>query len=179
MRRGFESLRAHSVGATSATSGERRAITGFDADDLRFMDLALAEAEQAAAAGEVPVGAVIVQEGRVIGRGRNRRETLADPTAHAEIEAIRRAAEHAGNWRLDNATIYVTLEPCAMCAGAIVLARIARVVFASWDPKAGACGSLFNIVADPRLNHRCRVLAGVRREQAQAQLQAFFRRLRA
>ena len=142
------------------------------------MRQALAEAEAAAAAGDVPVGAVAVFKGSVVGRGRNARETTNDPTAHAEIAALRRAAEALGRWRLSGVTLYVTLEPCSMCAGAVVLARIDRLVYGATDPKAGAAGSLFNIVDDPRLNHRIPVTAGVLEPEASTQLRSFFERKR-
>jgi len=147
-------------------------------DDHVFMGLALDEARAAASAGEVPVGAVVVaRDGRVIGRGHNRVLALGDPTAHAECLAIREAAAATGG-RLEGATLYVTLEPCPMCAGAAVLARLSRVVFGCDDPKSGAGRSLFTILCDPRLNHRCRVSHGVRAEEAAALLAEFFRALR-
>lgn len=145
------------------------------ATDAEWMDAALAEAAAAGCAGEVPVGALIVRDGRVIGRSHNRREELADPTAHAEILALRAAAAATGAWRLDGATMYVTLEPCPMCAGALVLARVARLVYGAADPKAGAAGTLYDIVRDQRLNHRLQVTAGVRAEACSEQLRAFFR----
>jgi len=142
------------------------------------MDEAFALAEEAEADGEIPVGAVVVdREGRVIGRGRNRRES-GDPLGHAEICAIREAAASIEGWRLDGTTMYVTLEPCAMCAGALVNARIERLVFAAHDPKAGFCGSLGNLVQDPRLNHRLSVEGGFMEERSRALLQRFFRELR-
>jgi tRNA(adenine34) deaminase len=143
------------------------------------MALALEEARQAAARGEVPVGAIVVHDGRVIGEGHNLTQTLNDPSAHAEMMAIRVAAERLGHWRLLDCTLYVTLEPCAMCAGAIVLARIPRLVFGAWDSKAGMCGSLENLVQDPRLNHRVALTAGVRETESAALLRDFFRRRRA
>jgi len=142
------------------------------------MAVALREAEVAAADGEVPVGAVIVSDGRVIARAHNMREKLHDPTAHAEMIAITQAAEALGSWRLGDVDVYVTLEPCAMCAGALVLARVARLVFGAWDPKAGACGTLYNIVKDERLNHQLEVTGGVLEEEAGALLQDFFRKKR-
>jgi tRNA(adenine34) deaminase len=148
------------------------------AADERFMKRAWAEARAAEDAGDVPVGCIVVREGRVVGRGRNQRELLQDPTAHAEILAITGAAAEAGSWRLDGCTLYVTLEPCAMCAGAIVLARIPRVVFGAHDPKAGACGSLMNLVQDPRLNHRAELVAGVHAAPCADLLRQFFARLR-
>ena len=136
---------------------------------------ALRLARAAEEAGEVPVGAAIVLDGRVIGEGSNRTIRDADPTAHAEVVAIRAAAATMGDWRLIGCTLYVTLEPCAMCAGAIVLARIPRVVFATADPKAGMGGSLDNLLEDERLNHRCEVTRGVRADEASALLKSFFR----
>ena len=142
------------------------------------MEEALALAEQAAAEGEIPVGAVVVDsEGRVIGRGRNHRES-GDPLGHAELIAIAEAAKAAGGWRLEGTTMVVTLEPCAMCAGALVNARVGRLIFGAWDPKAGFCGSLGNLVQDPRLNHRLEVVGGFEEERARALLQRFFQQLR-
>ena len=143
-------------------------------DDERFMREALAFARIAFSEKEVPVGAVVVREGRMIGRGRNRRENLADPTHHAEVEAIREAAAAVGNWRLEGATLYATVEPCPMCAGAAVNARVARVVFGCPDPKAGYCGTLGNIPQDPRLNHRCEVAGGVLAGEAADLMRLFF-----
>ena len=139
------------------------------------MEEALAFARIAYAEQEVPIGAVVTREGRLLGRGRNRRERLADPTHHAEVEAIREAAREAGTWRLDGATLYATVEPCPMCAGAAVNARIARVVFGCPDPKAGYCGTLGDVPRDPRLNHRCEVEGGLLGEESAALLQQFFR----
>ena len=135
---------------------------------------ALASARRALTHGDVPVGAVVVKDGVVIARGRNAREKDGDPTAHAEILAIRKAAKKLGSWRLDGCTLYVTLEPCAMCAGALVLARVDRLVFGAADPKAGFAGSLGDLVRDARLNHRLEVTAGVRAEDASALLRSFF-----
>ncbi len=143
-----------------------------------FMEEALAEAEKAAAMGEVPVGAVIVQNDQIIARGHNRTETDRDPTAHAEMIAIRQAAKTLGGWRLPDCTMYVTLEPCSMCAGAIVWSRIERLVIGTEDPKAGACGSVFNIPQDERLNHRVEVERGLMREECSALMRSFFRDLR-
>ncbi len=138
------------------------------------MRLALAEAEAAAEHGDVPIGAVIVRGGEVIAAAGNERELRADPTAHAEILALRAAAAALGGWRLPDSTLYVTLEPCAMCAGAIVLARVPRVVYGADDPKAGAAGSVLDILADARLNHRPEVAAGVLADQSSALLREFF-----
>jgi tRNA(adenine34) deaminase len=144
------------------------------------MTVALAEADAAAAAGEVPVGCVIVGADELeLGRGRNGREGLADPTAHAEMIAIRAAAVRQGDWRLGGATAYVTLEPCAMCAGALVLARVARVVYGCSDPKAGAVTTLYSIGRDPRLNHRFEVVEGVLEAECAERLRRFFAALRA
>jgi tRNA(adenine34) deaminase len=140
---------------------------------------ALKEAEKAAKKGEVPVGAVIVSEGKVIARGHNKRELANDPAAHAEFLAIRAAAKKLKRWRLSGTTLYVTLEPCLMCMGAIILARIPRLVFGALDPKAGACGSLYDISEDKRLNHRVHVTSGVLGVESQEALKDFFRRLRA
>ena len=139
------------------------------------MRRALAQAEMARSLDEVPIGAVITLNNEIIAEAHNLTRTNADPTAHAESVAIRRAAEKLGGWRLLDATLYVTLEPCAMCAGAIVLARIRRVVFGAYDPKAGMCGSLGCIVQDPRLNHRVELTSGVLGEAAGDLLRAFFR----
>ena len=148
------------------------------ATDVEWMARALELARRAAAAGEVPVGAVIVRDGEVVGEGYNLTVTEADPTTHAEVVAIRRAAATVGDWRLLDCTLYVTLEPCAMCAGAIVLARIPRVVFGASDPKAGMAGSLGNLLQDRRLNHRCEVTSGVLAEESGELLRAFFRERR-
>ncbi len=148
-------------------------------DDRRWMRAALGEAERALAAGDVPVGAVAVYQGAIIGRGYNQREADNDPTAHAEIIAIREAAAALGSWRLDGVTLYCTLEPCAMCAGAMVLARLPRVVYGAVDPKAGAAGSVTDITRHHRLNHRVHVEGGLFAEEAAKLLRAFFRRLRA
>lgn len=139
------------------------------------MAAALAEARAAAAAGEVPVGAVIVRDGQAIARGANRTVRDQDPTSHAEALAIREAASKLESWRLEGCTLYVTLEPCAMCAGAIVLARIDRVVFGAWDPKAGMVGSVADLLRNPKLNHRTEVLAGVMEAECGALLTDFFR----
>ena len=147
----------------------------FSADDRLYMNEALAFARIAFSEQEVPVGAVVVKDGRMIGRGRNRREAFHDPTHHAEMEAIREAAAAAGTWHLDGATLYATLEPCPMCAGACVNARLARVVFGCADPKAGYCGTLANVAQDERLNHRCEVAGGLLCEESSELLKLFFR----
>ena len=144
-------------------------------EDERFMFQALREAEQAAAEGEVPVGALVVRKGVVIARGHNQREMLRDPTAHAEMIAITAAASGMESWRLEDCCLYVTLEPCAMCAGAIVLGRIPRVVFGAPDPKAGACGSVLDVLAEAQLNHQPEVLGGVLVEECGEILRRFFR----
>ena len=143
-----------------------------------FMKAALREAEKALDIKEVPVGAVIVHDGQIIARAHNQRELLRDPTAHAEMIAITQAASHLQSWRLENTTMYVTLEPCPMCAGAIVLARIPELVFGAFDPKAGAAGSLMDILQDPRLNHRVSVSGGIMENECGAILREFFVRLR-
>lgn len=147
-------------------------------DDERYMRMAIDQAFIAEENGDVPIGCVIVFEGRVIAKAYNQREQLHDPTAHAEIVALTQAAEFVGNWRLHGCTLYVTLEPCPMCAGALVLARMDRLVFGTDDPKTGACGSLYNIVQDDRLNHRLELTPHVLMEDCRDQLQAFFRRRR-
>ncbi|HEY2738933.1 MAG TPA: tRNA adenosine(34) deaminase TadA [Thermoanaerobaculia bacterium] len=148
------------------------------AADIVWMREALAEAERAAVIGEVPIGAVVVRGGEVIGRGHNRRETDGDPLAHAELLAIREAARWMGGWRLTECTLYCTLEPCPMCAGALVNSRVERLVYGAADPKAGWCGTLGNLVQDPRLNHRLEVTAGVLAEESAALLRGFFASLR-
>ena len=142
--------------------------------DAEFMQLALAEARVAASKDEVPVGCVIVHDGRVIARGHNLRERLADPTAHAEIVALRQAAAVLGTWHLDGAVVYCTVEPCCMCAGALVNARVERLVFGVSDAKSGACGSIFNVPSEARLNHRFAARGGVLADRALALLQEFF-----
>jgi len=148
------------------------------ADDLKFMAEALKQAEEAGMAGEVPIGAVIVKDNQILAAERNRREELNDATAHAEILLTRQAGKHLGGWRLSGCTMYVTLEPCPMCAGAIVLARLQRLVFGAPDPKTGAVISLYNIGRDPRLNHRLKVSGGVMQDQCAALLRDFFRQRR-
>lgn len=146
--------------------------------DEECMRIAFREAEKALEIDEVPVGAVIVHESVIIAKAHNQRELLRDPTAHAEMIAITQAASHLGSWRLDDTIMYVTLEPCAMCAGAIVLARIPRVVFGAWDPKAGAAGSVMDILKHSKLNHRPEVVSGVMEGECGSILKAFFARLR-
>ena len=143
-----------------------------------WMARALERARQAGAAGEVPVGALVVRDGAILGAGSNATERSQDPTAHAEMIAIRQAAEAIGSRRFQDTALYVTLEPCAMCAGAIVLARIPRILFGAFDPKAGACGTLRNVVRDPRLNHTCQVVGGVLESECAGLLREFFSGLR-
>ncbi|HXU32036.1 MAG TPA: tRNA adenosine(34) deaminase TadA [Thermoanaerobaculia bacterium] len=149
-----------------------------DLQDREWMEQALGEARRAEALGEVPIGAVVVCDGKAVGRGHNRRETDGDPLGHAEILAIREAAKQVGGWRLTGCTLYVTLEPCSMCAGALVASRVERLVFGALDPKAGYCGSLGNLVQDARLNHRLEVVQGVLAEECGDLLRGFFARLR-
>ena len=146
--------------------------------DEQAMSLALIEAEKAADLDEVPVGAVVFKGDDIVGRGHNLTRTTQDPTAHAEMVAIRAAAETLNAWWLEGCTLYVTLEPCAMCSGSIVLARLDRLVFGATDPKAGACGSLRNIVEDPRLNHRIEMMGGVMEAECGERLRSFFREKR-
>lgn len=146
--------------------------------DEVFMRLALEEAQRALPSGDVPIGAIAVRDGRVIGRGHNRREADGDPTAHAEMIALREAAQAVGEWRLHAVTLYCTLEPCCMCAGAMVLARLPRLVYATLDPKAGCAGSIVDVLRHPRLNHRVEVDAGLLAEEAAQLLSTFFAGLR-
>jgi tRNA(adenine34) deaminase len=150
----------------------------YDESDLFYMKLALEQAREADACGEVPVGAVLVREGRVLAACRNRCEELKDATAHAEILALREGSRRLGGWRLTGTTLYVTLEPCPMCAGALVQARVERLVYGAADPKGGACGTLYNLVQDERLNHRLAVTGGVMADECAVLLQGFFRRRR-
>jgi len=143
-----------------------------------FMGLALDQARRAAEIGEVPIGAVVVRDGEVVSAASNRREIDADPTAHAEMIAVREAARVLGRWRLEGCTVYVTLEPCPMCAGALHAARVDRCVYGAVDPKAGALGTLYDIASDERLNHRYEVVAGVLADESATLLKAFFARLR-
>jgi tRNA(adenine34) deaminase len=142
--------------------------------DEHFMRLALREAERAIEHDDVPVGAIVTYEGEVIAASHNERELRGDPTAHAEVLALREASEKIGNWRLLETVLYITLEPCAMCAGAIVLARVPRVVYATTDPKAGAAGSVFDVLAEPQLNHRPQVQGGLFADEASQQLRDYF-----
>jgi len=146
--------------------------------DLEFMQMALEQARLAPARGEVPIGAVLVLDGQVLAQVHNFREVWQDPTAHAEVVAIREAATRLGTWRLTNTALYVTVEPCSMCAGAIIQSRISRLVFGARDPKAGACGSVFNLPDERRLNHRVQVVGGVMEQESQELIQTFFRNLR-
>ena len=148
------------------------------AQDDTFMRMALNEAARAPAVGEVPIAALIVHDGQVLAQAHNFRELWQDPTAHAEVIAIRATATTLGTWRLTGTTLYVTVEPCSMCIGAIILGRVSRVVFGAWDPKGGACGSLFNLPSEPKLNHRVQVTGGVLEQESQALLQKFFKELR-
>lgn len=149
-----------------------------DEKDLEYMQLALERAKLAPALGEVPIGAVLVLDGQVLAQVHNFREVWQDPTAHAEVVAIREAATKLGSWRLTGTTLYVTVEPCSMCAGAIIQSRVSRLVFGTKDPKAGACGSVFNLPDERRLNHRVQVVGGVLERESQELVQAFFRGLR-
>ncbi|MDE3220332.1 MAG: tRNA adenosine(34) deaminase TadA [Nitrospirota bacterium] len=153
-------------------------IVPTDEQDLAFMRVALEEATRAPAIGEVPIAAVVVRGGQILAQAHNYRELWQDPTAHAEIIAIRAAATTLGTWRLTETTLYVTVEPCSMCIGAVILARVPRVVFGAWDRKAGACGSVFDLPAEPRLNHRVLVTGGVLEQESQALIQKFFKELR-
>ena len=147
-------------------------------ENTRYMQAALREAQMAYEAGEVPVGCVIVHDGQIIGKAHNQREVLQDPTAHAEVLAITQAAAHLGSWRLEGARLYVTLEPCAMCAGAIILARIDEVHYGAPDPKAGCCGTLMNLLEDKRFNHQPRLRSGLMAQECGGILSAFFQQIR-
>jgi len=149
-----------------------------EADHQAYMREALLEAQAAYGEGEIPVGAVAVHNGQIIGRGHNQREELGDPTAHAEVVALRQAAQMLGGWRLSEVTLYCTMEPCSMCAGAMVLARLPHLVYAVDDPKAGAAGSVFDIVRSPRLNHQVQVTNGILAEEVRDLLNLFFKELR-
>jgi tRNA(adenine34) deaminase len=164
---------SHDPALSTGTLGQRPSER-----DIFFMNLALAQAKAAFEEGEVPVGAVIVRDECILAAGHNQREGHQDPTAHAELTAIRQAAIALGSWRLTETTLYVTLEPCAMCAGAIIQARIAQLVFGAWDPKAGACGSICDLTAEPRFNHRVSVEGGCLAGESSRLLQTFFQQLR-
>lgn len=146
--------------------------------DTYFMEQAILEAEKAQAIGEVPIGAVVVLNGQIVGRGHNLREATQQATTHAEIVAIEQACKEVGSWRLEDTTLYVTLEPCPMCSGAIILSRVKRVVYGARDPKAGCVGSLMNLLQDDRFNHQCEVEEGVLKDRCSTLLTAFFRGLR-
>jgi tRNA(adenine34) deaminase len=151
------------------------AVSRFFPRDEYFMRLAIREAERALEHDDVPIGCVVVRDGEVVGVGRNERELRQDPTAHAEVLALREASSRLGSWRVLDSVLYVTLEPCAMCAGAIVLARVPRVVYGTVDPKAGAAGSVLDVLAEPRLNHRPEVAGGLLADDCAELLRAFFR----
>ena len=178
----FPSLKPISPATSPSVANGRQSMTLEAAEkdglDRLWMREALQLGERAAAEAEVPVGAVLVSGDRVIGRGLNQVESTGDPTAHAEMIAIRKAVSDAPSRQLEDAVLYVTLEPCAMCAGALVLARVSRVVFGARDPKSGACGSVRDVVRDPRLNHTCEVRGGVLEAECSALLKRFFRQLR-
>jgi len=167
-------LRA-TMGVRAKSGGLRSVMPKFTNEVLRFMRAALGEARRAAREDEVPVGAVVVREGRVVARAHNRPLHLLDPTAHAEILALRRAARKLGNYRLPGCTLYVTIEPCAMCVGAIVQARIERLVYGARDPKAGACGTALKVLNHRKLNHKVDVVRGVMAADCAAVMQQFFR----
>jgi tRNA(adenine34) deaminase len=174
---------ASAMGGHSSVLGGDPDASGSDVEreffeDRHWMTMALDAAREAADLGEVPVGAVVVQGGKLIARSHNRREIDRDPLAHAEILAIRQAAEVIGGWRLIGCSLYVTLEPCAMCAGALVNSRVETLVFSTRDPKAGFCGSLGDLLRDPRLNHRLEVREGVLEDESRKLLKEFFRKLR-
>ena len=172
--RGFKSHRLRHMGTNAPVDDDPRLDHDARLDDDTAMAVALGEAEAAMAHGDVPVGAVALVDGRVVAARHNQREQLGDPTAHAELLALSDAASALGTWRLSDVTLVGTLEPCPMCAGGLVAARVGRLVFGAADPKAGACGSLYNLCADPRLNHEVAVTVGVRADEASAQLTRFF-----
>lgn len=157
---------------------EKDAVAMRTENDAAWMEQALEQARLAEAAGEVPVGALVIKDGEIVGRGHNRNLLDNDPTAHAEMVALRQAAARLGNHRLTGCVMIATIEPCAMCAGALVNARVERLIFAAYDPKAGFCGSLGNLVQDPRLNHRLEVIGGFEEERSRRLLQSFFQTLR-
>ena len=170
-------------GESQDGSGKRSGETGEEQEEKRplheaFMKEAVRQAKKAAALGEVPIGCVIVREGKIIGRGYNRRNTDKSALAHAEISAIRKASREVGDWRLEGCTLYVTLEPCQMCAGAIVQARIPEAVIGCMNPKAGCAGSVYNLLEEPDFNHQVRVMRGVLEEECSGILKAFFKGLR-
>ena len=169
----------HSAGLAKTAGVWKTTVIPEIQDDRGFMQEALAEAAAAQALGEVPIGAIVVHDGRIVGRGHNLRETSNDPTTHAEMVAIRQAAAELGSWRLLDCRLYVTLEPCVMCMGAIILARIPRLIYACRDPKAGAVGSIYDFSQDERFNHRVNVIEGVLAEECSELLSGFFRELRA
>ena len=146
--------------------------------DETYMRLALAEADKAAISGETPIGAIVVVDGQIVASAHNRRETWQDPTAHAEVIVLREASARLGRWRLPDATLYVTMEPCLMCAGALVLARVGRLVYGCRDPRAGALGSVYDVVRDGRLNHAYRITPGVLEAECRAVVQGFFQKRR-
>jgi tRNA(adenine34) deaminase len=162
----------------AAVAAAKRGRSGATEADLSAMSVALSEARSAMAHGDVPVGAVVLVNGAIVAQRHNEREMSGDPTAHAELLALRDAAKVVGQWRLDSATLVVSLEPCPMCAGAAVAARLGRLVFGAADPKAGACGSLYNLCADPRLNHEVELIGGVLAERSGEMLEGFFAELR-
>lgn len=162
------------MGLRRRTNASEPPIGSLAVDLHKAMGLALDEAQAATGHGDVPVGAVVLRDGKVVARRHNEREATGDPTAHAEILALRDAAQAAGTWRLDGHTLVATLEPCPMCAGALLAARVDRVVFGAVDPKAGACGSLYNLCADPRLNHEIEVVGGLRADECARRLSEFF-----
>jgi tRNA(adenine34) deaminase len=162
------------MGLRHRTNASEPPIGSLAVDLHKAMGLALDEAQAAVGHGDVPVGAVVLRDGKVVARRHNEREATGDPTAHAEILALRDAAQAAGTWRLEGHTLVVTLEPCPMCAGALLAGRIDRVVFGAVDPKAGACGSLYNLCADPRLNHEIEVVGGLRADESARRLSEFF-----
>jgi tRNA(adenine34) deaminase len=166
------------MGAGDGTLSSEHSALWVAPEELEAMELALAEARAAGAEGEVPVGAVVLRSDRVVAARHNERDLRRDPTAHAEMLALRDAAAAVGDWRLGDATLVVTLEPCVMCAGALAQARVARVVFGAFDPKGGALGTLYHVLADPRLHHEASVVGGVRAEEAGALLTRFFSGLR-
>lgn len=159
-------------------STHRKTPNGTARDDAYWMRLALKEAQKAGSKSEVPIGAIVVHENKVIARAHNLRESKKDPLGHAELRVLEKAAKKLGRWRLENCTLYVTLEPCTMCAGACVLSRVSKVVYGATDPKAGAAESLYKILSDPRLNHRPELKSGVLKDECGELLSVFFKSLR-